>query len=86
MNDGKSTKSLKKMGVHSFSNGRRYSFCGLQLTKPQWYVLASVVGGLALAPLGGIGIAAFGGAIGIGWWVVGAIAGWLTARNLLKSR
>lgn len=77
-------EKFKKVAL-SFTQGERYSFLGKRLTKPQWYVAAAVVGGLLLMPLGGLGIAAFGGAIGIGWWVIGAIVGFFVARDRLRG-
>lgn len=65
---------------------RRYSFLGLRLTRPQWGVVGMVAGGILMAPLGGIGVAALGGATSIGWWFVGAIAGfWFVNSRIDKS-
>ncbi len=62
----------------------KYQFLGFRLTRLQWIVAGMVAGGLLLAPLGGLGIAAFGGAIGVGWWVVGAVIGGLGIERLIK--
>ena len=85
MSMSKKLAVFKKVAISSTS-GRRYSFAGQNLTKIQWYMLAAILGGLLLSPFGGIGIVAFGGAIGISWWVVGAIAGWLIARDRMRGK
>ena len=65
---------------------KRYRFLGLRLTRVGWIVAGMIAGGVLFAPLGGIGIATLGTAIGIGWWVLGAVLGAALVRWQIDRR